>query len=641
MDTQTFTGTVQSGGTSGIHPLGGATVTLYQTTAGALAAIGSATADRDGSFSIDASSAGADGIFYATATVGASEVLMAIVGPQIGGVVVINELTTVAAAFSMAQFAQGTVLSGDAFGLRIAAGMNDNLVDTGTGQPSPVLINPPNADQSNTLRSTRSLANLVAACMRRRPGTDTRFFELATPPGGAAPTDTFQALLNIARNPANNAGAIFNQSQGVPTVFSPPLFAAPDAWTLAVKVNDSGDDEYLFGGPANVAFDRNGYAWIANNVVQRTPNSGTFIMVLQPNGKPADGSNGTPRSPVFGGGLKGPGWGVTVAPNGHVWVGNFGWGPDSEFPVDGTVSEFDADGTPLSGNDGYGGGTDRVQATVADADGNIWLASYGNDCVVVFPGGDASQAQSLPVPAGSFPFGIAVDGDANVWMSNSGGLGWPTAPPGSVVRYRLDDGQLTQTLQPVTVGAACKVIATDSLGNAWLASGGDGTVYQVTPDDASPDGVTITGYSGVGGLDAPWGLCIDGDDNVWVGNFGVLALDSDNTTASISKLAGANPATRPAGMNAGDPISPPTGYTLPSAGEPVLLRTGDPVYKDGTECYSPLMRPTSCQVDAAGNVWVVNNWKPRFRTDFEPNHGNPGGDGIVIFVGLATPPRTG
>jgi hypothetical protein len=632
-----FAGTVQSGGTGTVRPLPGVPVILYQTTASDPTAIGSATSGADGRFSIPVPSTadGTDSIFYAVASVSGSEVMVAVVGPEIECEIVVNELTTVAAAFSMAQFAKGTTLAGNAFGLRIAAGMNGNLVDPLTGASSPVLLAPPNADQTNTLRSTRSLANLVAACVRRTPGAENRFFALATPPGGAAPGDTFQALLNIARNPANNAGALFNQSQGVPTVYSPPLFTAPDAWTLAVKVNDSGDDQYLFGGPANIAFDRNGYAWIANNVVQGTPNSGTFIMVLQPDGRPADGQNGMPRSPVFGGGLKGPGWGVTVAPNGHVWVGNFGWGPESEFPVGGTVSEFAADGTPLSGDAGYGGaGLYRAQATAADADGNVWMASYGSDSIVVFPGGDPGKAQSLPVPRDSYPFGIAFDGEGNAWLSNSGGLGWPTAPAGSVARFRLDDaGQLTQTLDPVTVGAACKVIATDSLGNVWLASGGDSTVYRFTPD-----GVQAGAYSGVGGIDAPWGLCVDGDDHVWVGNFGVLGLESDYTRAGLTRLAGANPATLPAGMNTGDPISPSTGYTLPSAGQPVLLANGDPVYKDGTECYSPLMRMTSCQIDQAGNVWVVNNWKPRFRTDFEPNHGNPGGDGIVIFVGLARPP---
>lgn len=630
----TFAGTVQSGGTGTVLPLPDVPVTLYQTTAGAPRPLGRAATGADGRFTFGYQGAAADGIFYAVAQVSGSVRLVTVVGPQAGGEVVINELTTVAAAFSMAQFTDGTLIGGNAFGLGLAAGMSRNLVDPSTGASSQVLLDPPNADQTNTLRSTRSLANLVAACVRAAPGAEPRFLELATPPRGARPGDTFQALVSIARHPANHAGALFNQSQGVPSVYSPPLFSAPDAWTLAVKVNDSGDDDYLFGGPANFAFDRNGYAWIPNNVVQGTPNSATFFMVLQPDGRPADGQNGTPASPVLGGGLMGPGWGVTIDPGGSVWVGNFGWGdPDTQYPVNGTVSVFSAAGAPVSGDGGYGGGgLDRAQAVAADPDGNIWIASYGSGDVVVFPGGDPAKAQSLP--SGSYPFGVAIDGDGNAWVSNSGGLGWPRAGAGSVTRYRLDDaGQLTQTLQPVAVGAACKVIATDSLGNAWVASGGDSTVYQL-----NPEGTVVGAYTGVGGMDAPWGLCVDGDDNVWVANFGVLGLESNYTTGALTRLAGANALTRPEGLETGDPISPATGYTLPSAGDPVLLHNGEPVYKDGTECYTPLMRATSCQIDQAGNVWVVNNWKPRFRTDFPTDTGNPGGDGVVIFVGLARPP---
>jgi hypothetical protein len=48
----------------------------------------------------------------------------------------------VAAAFALAQFADGGQLSGSALGLRIAAGMSANLADAATGQPSEVLLNP-------------------------------------------------------------------------------------------------------------------------------------------------------------------------------------------------------------------------------------------------------------------------------------------------------------------------------------------------------------------------------------------------------------------------------------------------------------------------------------------------------------------
>lgn len=48
--------------------------------------------------------------------------------------------------------------------------------------------------------------------------------------------------------------------------------------------------------------------------------------------------------------------------------------------------------------------------------------------------------------------------------------------------------------------------------------------------------------------------------------------------------------------------------------------------------YIPMMRTTGLAIDQAGNVWTANNWKPDFDVDIKSN---PGGDGMVIFVGLA------
>lgn len=41
--------------------------------------------------------------------------------------------------------------------------------------------------------------------------------------------------------------------------------------------------------------------------------------------------------------------------------------------------------------------------------------------------------------------------------------------------------------------------------------------------------------------------------------------------------------------------------------------------------------------DQAGNIWALNSWKPDFDIDVCCN---PGGDGAVIFVGLAPPPAS-
>ena len=40
-----------------------------------------------------------------------------------------------------------------------------------------------------------------------------------------------------------------------------------------VAAFSSGSDDMLFGDPGNLVFDRNGYAWVTNNVVQGMPGS--------------------------------------------------------------------------------------------------------------------------------------------------------------------------------------------------------------------------------------------------------------------------------------------------------------------------------------------------------------------------------
>lgn len=71
----------------------------------------------------------------------------------------------------------------------------------------------------------------------------------------------------------------------------------------------------------------------------------------------------------------------------------------------------------------------------------------------------------------------------------------------------------------------------------------------------------------------------------------------------------------------------------------MLLANGQRLYEPlSPPSYKPLMRATATQIDMAGNVWVTNNWKPSGLNDVLAN---PGGDGIVIFVGLAAPVKPG
>ena len=413
----------------------------------------------------------------------------------------------------------------------------------------------------------------------------------------------------------------------------------PDAWTVTVKINDSGSDEpdRLISGPGNIAFDRRGYAWVTNNTVQGTPCSGRFNLVFKPNGQPADGTNGTPRSPLTGGGVLGAGYGVTID-NHSVWFGNFGWGDSdhcsptpipSPSPGNGSVSRFTLTGMPVSPPDAYQGGPVRAQGMAADADGNIWISSFGNNSVFVFKHGNPYQSVGFDQQVGGGPFDIAIAADGSAWVTN--GLG---SPPATIAKYALVNGELVQQFRHL-LGDQLRGISLDSQGNAWVASQGEWAefVYALR----AVDGSEIGHFNG-GGIDHPWGMTVDGEDNVWVGNFGPLKLRS-NFRGRLTKLWGVH---APPGHNVGDPISPRTGYTVPTAGSEVLLHNGVPLYgygqPPGPPSFIPMMRCTEVNIDQAGNLWFINNWKPDFYID--TIGGNPGGDGIIIFVGLAPPPTT-
>jgi len=637
---KSLSGVVQTGGTSSSQPLANVVVTLFEATQALPTTVGQATTDGSGRFTIPYRNRSSSSIFFVKADIGEGVEFVTVLGQNLPGSVTINELTSVAASYSMAQFLRTGVISGNSFGLQIAAGMNDNIVASATGQSSPVLLNSPNADQTNSLRSTRSLANLLAACVNH-PDVTTSFFDLTTPPGGLPPHNTAQALANLARDPGHNVDGIFALTL-LSTLYAPPLVTMPDAWTVTVKINNSGSDEpdFLISGPGNLAFDSRGYAWVTNNTVQGTPCSGVFNLVFKPNGQPADGRSGTPRSPLTGGGLLGAGFGVAIDPLGFAWFGNFGWGDTNNCTPDpipsaggnGSISRFTASGAAMSQPNGYQGGPVRAQGMASDANRNIWIASYDNDRLYVFRHGNPNQSVYVQPYEKAGPFDVAIANDGSAWVSYTGGLLFDVFPR-SIAKYALVNGTLQQQfLRCLPDAHGLRGLSLDSQGNAWLAALGSNVIYVFRPDGTELVGSPFSG----GGMDAPWDTAIDGEDNVWVANFGPLDLVSLPFTGRLTKLGGIN---APPGHNVGEPISPSTGYTVPTAGEQVLLHNGDPLYGPGSEpSFIPMMRQTAVVIDQAGNIWSLNNWKPDFFIDTVG--GNPGGDGIIIFVGLAAPPTT-
>lgn len=605
-------GSVQSGNLNSSQPLSAYTIDLYAIGESSTSLINQTTSDNGGKFSLQIPDSLRTSQLYLTATNESQVELALIIGNYTESSLVINELTTVAAAYAMAQFWQGNIISGSPSSISIASGMNQNLVSITNGQLSNVISSPPNADQSNALRLTNTLANAIAECVKDNT-TCTELFNVAKAVNGTIPNNTLQAMQNLALNPAqgvNEIMAISNQSRNL---YTPSLLRTPDAWTIALKFNNTGSESCPFGGPGNFAFDHNGYLWITNNVVQGTPNSTDCMIVLKPNGSPADGQNDTVKSPVYGGGILGAGYGVSVDSLNQIWLGNFGWG---NLIPNGSISLFSSTGLALSGTTGFNNLVYRVQALKPDSNNNLWIASNGNQRIVVYPSGNPDQGSYYPT-ANLNPFDISITADDQAWVSFNN--------ESSIAKFKLTNNGVIEQINSVKVGQSPLGLGLDSKGNIWVSSFKESAIFMV-----NPAGTNVKNFAG-GGIVATWDVTVDGDDNIYAVNF----FPNNDGEYGVAKICGAAVKNCPPNASLGTPISPASGYTLPSGGSQVLLSNGEPLYgPNSAPDFHPLMRMTASHIDQAGNLWVTNNWKPSLLIDATSN---PGGDGMVVFIGLAKP----
>lgn len=632
-------GTVTSAGTG----LAGYEVSLYARSIGpfgSASVLGTTTTGPDGAFEINyqlprALPFSLQPLLFIRAQSGPAMLVSAIGQPPVAGPVVVNERTTVATGFAFAQFVDGLTIDGNRYGMLNAVRMAGNMADPATGAVAAVLRLPPNGAETSALRTFNSLANIVAACIATQANCEA-LFDATTVPEGPRPTNVLQAVANIAKYPWLNVAGLFDLSLGR-QAYAPALEGAPDAWTLFLKFTGSfssvQDEHNLMNGPGAIAIDEKGFLWVADNYVPEPPSrpacAGERLLKFYPWGE------NFPGSPYFGGGLSGAGFGVSIAPNGLIWIGNFGFaGNGCPLPPANSVSVFTPDGKALSPDEGLTAGhISWPQATVPDREGNIWIANCAADSVTVYPKGLPPKAFEIPIPPADSasgkmkPFGIAIDHQGSAWVTGS--FNSTLAVIGlegkvDVITPQGPDGR-TQLSRPMGV-------ASDSHGNIWVANSdfmdvpcppdiphlGPATAPSIalflrhSDRKAAPDS-PFTG----GGMTIPWGIAVDGNDTVWVANFG-FPFDLANPESAqawpapnrLSHFCGVDTARCP----------------------PTKRGVGKAISPDGTGYTSDALdRNTGVSIDPSGNVWLVNNWKPT------PQVGNPGENSLAVLVGAAAP----
>ncbi len=584
----------------GQQPVIGAVVKLYAAGASAGVAptlLAKATTDSAGAFNIASLTCPAptSQVYYVAsggnAGAGANSALhlLAALGEcrNIPDSADVNELTTAAAAYALAQFlgadgsgttlAHADQLSGSALGLQVAVNRALSLADVvhgSLGAAVPAVADCSGSDPKlNCVAAEKldTLADALAACVNSAGAATNGCATLfcAASPGAsydssshacsipAVPTDTLQAAVSIALHPGTISSAGVHALAGTMPVFAPSLAGAPSDWALALNFSGGGLNE-----PEAVAVDANNQLWVANynNVVSEFNAQG---IPLSTNG-------------YAGGGLE-ESFGIAIAPDGNIWVSNEQSNGGANAGR-GTLTVLAPDGSILSGSAGYnGGGLSFPVALAIDAAGNAWTANDANASVSSFSGSGTvrSPAAGYSGSGLGFPSGVAVDGVANVWISNTSS--------NAVTKLSNSGGALSGNSGYTGGGLnGPSAIALDAQNNAWVSNFyGD----SVSALDAGGQPLVGTPYRS-GAFASPAGIAVDGAGNVWVTNY---------HGASVSALAGVNAVTP------GAALSPAAGFTG-----------------------GGLSLPFNPAIDQAGNVWI----------------GNSGNDSITEFIGIAAPVRT-
>lgn len=623
--------------------------------------------DAQGEFSIKAIPASGDAVLYLTAELGDPEVvLLSVLSPDFREAitkngVVLNELTTVASAFTCAQFFNGLKLSGNLQGVTIAARNTPNLVNPVTGTWGEVLTDPFNITQNETLARLNTLAALIAAYGTVNNGEDqwkSEFLQYATPLNGERPANTAEAIIGVAQSPWAHPAELFDlfdkaypqpkdgfpakpnslvpvSRRGAP--FVPYLSFAPEDFAMILAFGQGG-----ICAPGKLSLDEDGNLWTGLNWMPGAQNGvyqgiGGGLVKLDSTGRLMS----PPVTGFTGMGVDGAGWGTAVTQNGTCWVTSFNgsigvYNLQDGSPVDDDLPEILAKYLrhKIGGLQGIG----------VAPNGDVWVVGTSSNEMVHFPGGDLSQGKVVKDEKLNdhlkAPFAASIDNDNRVWISNTNSK--------SLVRYSptVEDTPVERFI----LAGGGRGVALDSQGNCWVACNTSpdfpattptngvsiiegfalgyphlaqtlgrqhktGAVFMI-PSGSNPEDTidkathksNLTAY-GDGELNAPWGISVDGNDDVWVANF---------IGRGVSFMAGASRSER-------------TG----------TFETGDVIHTIHSGCIQML---TDVVVDQAGNLWCANNWNlPQTVMEAKPDPAYStwgGGSGVVVIYGIAKPAET-
>ena len=540
--------------------------------------------------------------------------------------VAINELTTVGSVWPNAQLLEGTALEGIQSALTIGSSQVENLVNQSTGRFGATLLESSNLLNSETAARMNVLSDLIALC--GQPQQSQACYRLLALTNSE---NTLSAMTSIARQPWKNAGDLYQLFQSAypinkstelrTTATAPYLLFQPKSFSLSLVFNGGGAL-----GLGKLMFDGKGSLWSGTNWM---PGSQSGVVNNIGGGVTHFSPSGTPLSPAISGyngqGINGVGWGTGVSEK-YAWVGAF----------NNMVGVFDLNDGKALGPATIDGEVGQLQGVATAANGDVWIADNTANHMIQFPGGDYTKGKRHTIDGLQAPFGVAVDAQNRVWVSSSYNN-----------KLTMFPGDAPDQAKTIEVNLGGRGVAVDSTGHVWIAQQSNSPQGALPPGAKMPPNIpanapqpktimegfeagaeylltnpniTQTGMVGLispdmkvvqqniakGTAYIPWGVSVDGNDNVWVGNL---------YGQSLTHICGVNPANCPEGKTTGDVIHN---------------------YQSGV-----IQMTTDVIVDDAGNLWSANNWFDGEVVINPTYQGRTstfgGGQGFVVTYGVAGP----
>ncbi len=539
--------------------------------------------------------------------------LMAVLPSEPITQVVVNELTTIGSIWPNAQLFKNVQLTGKDTALLIGSEQVQNLVDVKTGFYGKTVLDGANLAESETVARMTMLADLTKLCTSGLSKDCSTFLKLS---GNV--TNTLDALIYIAKHPWESPKAYYDLfDKAYPmgkdgmlrdTARIPYLSYAPNDFALLVRFMGGG-----IAAPGKLHFDANGNLWSGQNWLPGSESNvyhtiGGGLVKLAPSGKAI-----SPDIYGFRGqSVDGVGWGTTVTKD-KVFIAGFNK----------RIGVFDLQGNPIGPKEGidFGGKLGVMHGTTTAPNGDVWIADFTKSQMIHFPKGDETKGKIVQVKGLMGPFGVVVDKQNRVWVSN--------ANANYVTRF---DAENPSNQKMITVGPSPRGVALDSHGNLWVSTlmspnfpapkAPKGTSalddFRLNLEALlkfgaptgliaaiNPDGEVIHANVADGNMLSGWGLSVDGNNNIWA---------AESFGRGIIHICGVD-GICPKGKKPGDMIFK---------------------YKSGI-----IQTITDTIIDDAGNVWLANNWNNlksiiTDKANAQISTKGPG-SGIAVIYGVGEP----